>query len=315
MTRHLFILNPAAGTKNRTEKLKEAIGALKLTDEYDIYTTNGVRAAENEVCRYLKEHSEDFVRIYACGGDGTLSEVANGVYRSESKSCAIAVVPVGSGNDFIKSLDIPAERFLNLRELVNGQTVDVDLLLARDAVGDERVSLNIISAGFDAAVAHGQERIKKWPLVSGKAAYNISLVKSVFTKTKHYFVLNVDGKRFGDSAGPYLFAIAANGKYYGGGFKASPYSDISDGFMEFIRIDTVSPIKLLSLVSRFREGRHIDEFKDIVVSTRCKSMQFVSDKPIDINLDGEIYPMKNPKIKILEKAVKMILPSSLVTQD
>ena len=308
MTRHLFVLNPAAGTKDRTEKLKAAIQRLKIEGEWDIFVTDGVRAAENEVCRYLGEHSGDFVRIYACGGDGTLSEVTNGVYRSQSKDCAVAVVPIGSGNDFIKSLDIPAEEFLNLQALVNGETIDIDLLLATDAENVERVSLNIISAGFDAAVCKGQEKIKKWPLVSGKTAYNVSLVKSVFSKTKHYFVLKVDGQRFGDSAGPYLFAIAANGRYYGGGYKASPYSDISDGFMEFIRIDTVSPVKLLSLVGKFREGRHIDEFKTICTSKQCKSMQFVSDKPIDINLDGEIVPMKNPTIKILKHAMKIILP-------
>lgn len=308
MTRHFFVLNPAAGTKDRTEKLKEAIKRLKIDGICDIFVTDGVRAAENEVCRYLGEHKDEFVRIYACGGDGTLSEVTNGVYRSGSKNCAVAVVPIGSGNDFVKSLDIPVEAFLDFQNLIDGETIDIDLLVARDATNTERASLNIISAGFDAAVAHGQEKIKKWPMVSGKAAYNISLVKSVFTKTKHYFVLNVDGQRFGDSAGPYLFAIAANGKYYGGGFKASPYSDISDGMMEFIRIDTVSPVKLLSLVGRFREGRHIDEFKDIVATKQCKSMQFVSDKPIDINLDGEIYPMKNPTIRIVEKAMKIILP-------
>lgn len=308
MIRHLFVLNPAAGTKDRTEKLKEAIKRLKIDGICDIFVTDGVRAAENEVCRYLGEHKDEFVRIYACGGDGTLSEVTNGVYRSGSKNCAVAVVPIGSGNDFVKSLDIPVEAFLNLQNLIDGETIDIDLLVARDATNTERASLNIISAGFDAAVAHGQEKIKKWPMVSGKAAYNISLVKSVFTKTKHYFVLNVDGQRFGDSAGPYLFAIAANGKYYGGGFKASPYSNISDGIMEFIRIDTVSPVKLLSLVGKFREGRHIDEFKDIVATKQCKSMQFVSDKPIDINLDGEIYPMKNPTIRIVEKAMKIILP-------
>jgi diacylglycerol kinase family enzyme len=194
--------------------------------------------------------------------------------------------------------------------LVDGETIDIDLLVAKDAENNERASLNIISAGFDAAVCKGQERVKKLPLVSGKSAYNISLVKSVFTKTKHYFVLKVDGQRFGDSAGPYLFAIAANGKYYGGGFKASPYSDISDGVMEFIRIDTVSPVKLLSLVGKFREGRHIEELKDIVATKQCKSMQFVSDKPIDINLDGEIVPMKNPTIRILHHATKIILPKN-----
>ena len=310
MTRHLFVLNPAAGTKDRTENLTEAIKRLKLKEPYDIFITDGVRAAENGVCRYLSEHKDDFVRVYACGGDGTLSEVVNGAFRSGGKNYAVAVVPIGSGNDFVKSLGVPAECFLDLQALIKGDAVDVDLLLAKDADNDERVSLNIISAGFDAAVCKGQEKVKKWPLVNGKTAYNISLVKSVFTKTKHYFVLKVDGQRFGDSAGPYLFAIAANGKYYGGGFKASPYSDISDGVMEFIRIDTVSPVKLLSLVGKFREGRHIDELKDIVATKQCKTMQFVSDKPIDINLDGEIVPMKNPIIRILEKAIKIILPKN-----
>jgi diacylglycerol kinase family enzyme len=61
-------------------------------------------------------------------------------------------------------------------------------------------------------------------------------------------------------------------------------------------------------VGKFREGRHIDEFKDIVATKRCKTMQFVSDKPIDINLDGEIVPMKNPTIRIIDRAIKIILP-------
>lgn len=308
MKRHLFILNPAAGTKNRTEKIKTVIEKLKLKEPYDIFITNGERAAENEAERYLREYTEDFVQVYACGGDGTLSEVANGVYRSGNKNCAIGVVPVGSGNDFVKSLDIPAEHFRNLKGLVKGEAVDVDLLLAKDTEGNERVSLNIISAGFDAAVANGQEKFKKLPLVSGSMAYNLSLVKCVFTDTKNYFALKVDGERFGKSEGPYLFAIAANGRYYGGGFKASPYSDISDGMLDFVRIKTVSKMKLLSLVGLFREGRHIDEYKDICSYTRCKTMQFLSEKLIDLNLDGEIYPMKNPIIKILPKAVKLVLP-------
>ena len=308
MNRHLFILNPAAGKKNRTERLRAVIEKLKLQDPYDIYITDGKYAAEKETERYLREHSEDFVRVYACGGDGTLSEVANGIYKSGSQSCALAVVPVGSGNDFVKSLDIPPEQFRNINALVCGDIVETDLLLAKDADEYERVSLNIISAGFDAAVAFGQEKFKKLPFVSGSMAYNLSLVKCVFTDTKNYFSLLVDGEKYGKSEGPFLFAIAANGKYYGGGFKASPYSDISDGMLDFIRIKTVSKTKLLSLVGKFREGRHIDEYKDITSYTRCKSMQFVSESPINVNVDGEVAVMKNPIIKILPKAIKLVIP-------
>ena len=309
MNRHLFILNPAAGKKDRTEKLRALIEKLRINEPYDIFVTDSVGSAEATTENYLKNHLQECVRVYSCGGDGTLSEVANGVYRSAHTDCAIAIVPVGSGNDFVKSLDIPAENFKSLRALLKGTTVEVDLLLARDEDGVERVSLNIISAGFDAAVANGQKRFKKLPLVSGSMAYNISLVKSVFTDTKNYFNLLVDGEPFGDSDGPYLFAIAANGRYYGGGFKASPYSDISDGKLDFIRINTVSKLKLLSLVGKFREGRHIDEYKDITSYTSCESMQFVSESLIDLNLDGEIIPMKNPTISVLPKAITLLLPN------
>lgn len=308
MTRHLFILNPVAGTKDRTKKLKIIIEKLGIIDAYDIFVTDSKGSGESEVERYLNEHKDDFVRIYSCGGDGTLAEVANGVYRSGNENCAIAVVPVGSGNDFVKSLDIKAEKFRSLRGLIDGEIIDVDLLLATDEEKNQRVSLNIISAGFDAAVANGQENFKNLPLVSGGMAYNLSLVKCVFTDTKNYFSLFVDGEPFGESDGPYLFAIAANGRYYGGGFKASPYSDISDGVLDFIRIKTVPKLKLLSLVGKFRAGRHIDEFKDICSYTHCKTMQFVSENPINLNLDGDIYPMKNPTIEILQKRIKLILP-------
>ena len=131
MNRHLFILNPAAGTKNRTERIRSVIEALDIEEPYDIYVTDGKYAAEKETERYLREHSSDFVRVYACGGDGTLSEVANGVYRSGNTNCAIAVVPVGSGNDFVKSLDIPPARFRDIKGLLCGDIVETDLLLAR----------------------------------------------------------------------------------------------------------------------------------------------------------------------------------------
>ena len=139
-------------------------------------------------------------------------------------------------------------------------------------------------------------------------AYNVSLLKCFFTNTKNYFSLFIDGVPCESNGSPCLFAIAANGRYYGGGYKASPYSEISDGTLEFIRIKTVPKLKMLTLIGKFRAGRHIDEFGEICTYTPCRSMQFVSENPIDITLDGDIYPMKNPTIKILHKRIKLILP-------
>ncbi len=309
MTRHLFILNPAAGRQDKTESLSRLIESVMLSEPYDVFVTKAAFDAEKESERYLNEHKDDFVRVYACGGDGTISEVANGVFASGHENCAIGIVPVGSGNDFVKCFEGQGDRFTNIRALTKGEIIDVDLLKVSDDNGQCRVSLNIISAGFDAAVAKGQQKFKKLPFVNGSAAYNMSLVKCLFSSLKNYFTVFVDGEPFGNEKnGPYLFTIAANGKYYGGGFKAAPFSDIRDGLLDLIRIDTVSRLKFLNLVGKFRKGKYICENEDIVSFTRCKQMQIVSEKLIDLNLDGEIYPMKNPKVEILPKIINLIMP-------
>lgn len=311
MKKHLFILNPAAGRKDITEKLKKIIEKIGISEKYDIFVTDSKGAAEEEACRYLSESDDVFTNVYACGGDGTLSEVANGIYRSGNKNCALGIVPVGSGNDFVKSFDIPADKFRDIKSLVEGEVAEIDALLAHDSNGLKRISLNIISAGFDAAVAKGQQAFKKIPFVNGSMAYNMSLVKSLFSGLKNYFTVLADGERFGRTGdGPYLFTIAANGRYYGGGFKASPYSDLNDGLLDLIRIDTVSRPKFIGLVGKFRKGEYIEGNEDIVNYKQCKKMQIISEKLIDLNLDGEIVPMKNPIVEIIPKAMKLILPKA-----
>ncbi|MBQ9848550.1 MAG: YegS/Rv2252/BmrU family lipid kinase [Clostridia bacterium] len=309
--RHLFILNPAAGRRDITEAIKTAIGKLKISEPYDVFVTDAPRSAEKETERYIRAHCKDYVCVYACGGDGTLSEVVNGIYRSGSRNCAFGVVPVGSGNDFVKSFEIPAERFRDLRLQLRGERIDIDILVAKEiSTKKERVSLNIISAGYDAAVAKGQEKFKKLPLVSGSAAYKLSLVKCLFSSMKSYFTVLADDEPFGKTGdGPYLFTIAANGRYYGGGFKASPYSDLCDGYLDLIKIDSISRARFLKLVGKFRAGEYFEGNEDILAYKKCKKMQIVSDSPVDLNLDGEIHKMRNPVVAVKPRAITMILPA------
>ncbi len=310
MIRHLFILNPAAGRRDQTEALRKMIYELELSDPFDVFVTDSAGAAEREVCRYLREHADDFTRVYACGGDGTLSETANGIYFSGSKSCTLGVVPVGSGNDFVRSLNVPIETLRDLRTVTESESVPVDLLLATDADGKERVSLNIVSAGYDAAVAKKQCKFKKLPGVSGSMAYKISLVSCLFTGRRNNFNVYADGEIFeADKKGPFLFALAANGKYYGGGFKASPYSDMRDGVLELIRVDSIALPKFLTLVGKFKKGDYIEKNRDIVSYAQCKEMQITASELIDLNLDGEIHPMHDPVVKILPNALNMVLPT------
>ena len=311
MTRLLFIINPTAGKKDRTEELTAEITSLSLGErgrDYDILVTEAPKDATKKTLDYIAAHEEDFIKIYACGGDGTLCEVAEGVYRSGSKKVAVGVLPLGSGNDFVKAFDKPTEVFRSIKNQANGRYKSIDVLSITDKNGEDRISLNIVSAGFDAAVCKGMDKFKKWPLVSGSLAYKLSLVQCVFTKRKNHFDLKLDGNKVGDKKDPYLFAIAANGRYYGGGFKASPYSVLEDGLLDFVRIDSVSLFKFFSLVGKFRAGKHIDEMKDLVLYEKGTVLEIISENEVDINVDGEIIPMKDPVISLVPKAINIIIP-------
>ena len=309
MALHLFIINPKAGSKDRYAKLSEIIKNLSVEGEVFIERTEYRGHATEIVLDYLSRSSE-FLRIYSCGGDGTLSEVVSGVHAAENKNCAIGVVPIGSGNDFIKNFsDYKKDDFLSLSNMCEGDCHSVDVIEVSDEY-KTAVSINIVSAGFDAAAAKGMSKYKRIPLIR-KIAYELSLVECIFTKRKHRFKLIADGVEVEDGTQDYLFALAANGNYYGGGYKASPLSDLSDGFLDFIRIKTVGIMQFLKLVGIYRKGEHLS-IKDIVSWQRCRTLQIQRDSYIDMNLDGEIIPMKNPTIKIIDDAVKVILPTKKV---
>lgn len=311
--KHLFIINPVAGKKDRTEVISSAIKRV-LPDEAsrEIRVTTCPSDATEIAREYiLGAADDDFVRVYACGGDGTLSEVVLGIYRAGRSNCALGVIPIGSGNDFIKYYDeIPAEKFRSLADMVAGRTEEIDLLRVADCDGgNERVSINIVSAGFDAAVAKGMVSYKRLPMVNGSAAYNLSLCKCLVNERKHVYHVVADGEDLEDPKQGYLFVIAANGRYYGGGFKAAPISNIQDGFLDLIRICSVSISKFIGLVGKFRQGEHIEKLKEYTSHSLCKHIRIEAENPVEVNVDGEICEMKNPEISIVPRAVKLILPA------
>lgn len=302
--KHVFIINPMAGKKDRTDVVSAAIGRLTDTDKY-IEITSFPGDATEIVKRYRRDH-EGHLRFYACGGDGTLNEVVSGVYGLDD--AAVGAVPIGSGNDFVKYFeDIPEKKFRNLEEMVCGSEHSCDLLKIEDENGLEKISINIVSAGFDSAVAAGMTKYKALPFIKGKGAYNLSLMACLITKMKHYISLEADGVKIDE--GPYLFALCANGRFYGGGYKGSPISQIDDGKMDFIRIDTVSRLKFLKLVGIYKRGEHLEKLQEILRYQESEAVKFSADKDIDFNIDGEIVKMKNPTVKVIKSAIKIIIPS------
>lgn len=302
--RHLVILNPAAGKRDSTTALAtEAEKAFaQAGEEYTVELTQYPGHAR-EIAKKAAQTGEE-ITIYACGGDGTISEAAQALYNAPNVT--LAPVPVGTGNDFARTVSgDSADSHYTLTELVTtGETVKADMLLAGG-----KVAINIVSVGLDAAIAKDVARYKRIPFINGAMAYNLSTAINFFTNLKYRMSFEIDEKPV--AARDYVFAIAANGRYYGGGFKAAPIADIQDGLIDFICIPVRSRIKLLPMIENYRKGTHLKKYEFIQL-IRCKKVKIISDKPVDLNCDGEIEETENPTIEVIPNGMKLLIPSRFV---
>ncbi len=296
---HLFILNKNAGKTKRYEILSrqlEKLGGVEIR-----FTEHKGHATE--IAEEFVRNADDFVTVYACGGDGTINEVLNGVYRYEN--CAVAPIPVGSGNDFVRSFCDDSDRFLNLEDMMNGEIVEVDLLKCND-----KISGNSVTVGYDCAVAKNVDKFKHIKLISSGFAYKLSIFYCLLTKRKHYFRTLTDGREVRRDK-PCLLSVCAKGKYYGGGIKCAPLADNSDGMIDFMYIPTIGVLKFVSLLPSFVKGKHIDNPKmSFVRHEKVSTVEYIGTEPFEIGIDGEIFTVDRAKIEVLKKAQKIVIPKN-----
>ena len=115
----------------------------------------------------------------------------------------------------------------------------------------------------------------------------------------------IDGKTV--PAADYVFAIAANGRFYGGGFHAAPLADIQDGLIDFICIPARPRIRLLPMISRYQKGEHLERY-DFIKLIRCKKIKYISDAPVELNCDGEVADSVNPVVEVIPNGMKLLVP-------
>ena len=205
--KHIFIVNPAAGKSDRTAEYRKMIEAAFAPRglSYELLVS-GAPGECRTLARQAAQSGEE-VRLYACGGDGTLNEVVNGVVGYDN--AAVTHFPGGSGNDTIKIFDDPAA-FTSIERLLDAEEARFDLIRCNDSY-----ALNVLSIGFDARVGTDIARFKRLPLVSGKGAYILSIFSNMLHGlTADYTVTLDSGEVF---SGRKTMICVCNGRWYGGG--------------------------------------------------------------------------------------------------
>lgn len=296
--KHIFVINPVAGKGKAAAaiipKIKQVCAESGV--DYELYLTT--KAGDGiDYVRKMAQTGEQ-IRFYACGGDGTLYEIVNGAYGCENAQ--VAVVPLGSGNDFIRLFGT-IDDFLVLNNQINGVPVELDVIKC----GDE-IAINQCSMGLDAEVCAKQASFKKLPLMTGEGAYVASSLYGLMRKVSNVFTVSIDGGE--PQTKTCLFCVAANSRWYGGGFMAAPNAFPDDGMLDLMVVEkTISRLKLVTLLNDYKAGKHLDwPFTHMV---RGKKMTIHCDTPAAVNVDGECHYVKDCTFEIVEKGITFVVPA------
>ena len=299
MIHHLFIINPAAGSYNRTEEASEVIHkicrARKLSYEIRVSTAPG------ECARIAREAAQTGreLRIYACGGDGTLNEVMSGVVGYPN--AAITVYSGGSGNDFVKLFDDP-KAFFDLHRLMDAEEATFDLIKC-----NESYALNICSVGLDARIGTDVSNYKRIPLLSGFRAYAASTVVNVVKGISEHYVVEANGETIDQE---YTMICVCNGRYYGGGFNPVPTADPSDGKLDVLLVEKVSRLQVPTVIGRYKQGRYA-ELPHLVRHLQTDSITIRCDRPTPVNVDGELLTATEVTMSVAPEKIRFFYPKGL----
>ena len=268
--KYVFIINSKAGKSELKEDLIEQLKKYDNKMEYEICNTKSREETISFIKEYCPKTDED-VTFYACGGDGTLNAVVNGAIGF--KNAIVACYPCGSGNDFVKIYG-GKDKFLNLDNCINGEEIKIDVMKVND-----KYSVNVTNFGFEAAVCDIANKSRRKKLIGGKNSYTTGIILSILTARKTMCKIVADGEILAEKK--ILLGGVANGQYVGGAYKCAPYSDNEDGLLEVHAIKPISLIKFISLIGKYKEGKHLDDpkLKKIIKYKRAKNVVIDATAP------------------------------------
>ena len=298
--KHLFIINPAAGSHNQTESYRKKIAEVceKRGLDYSI-RVSGAPGRCRKIAREAAETGKEY-RLYACGGDGTLNEVVSGA--AGFPNVAVTVFSGGSGNDFARMFSEP-EAFKDLERLLDAEETEFDLIKCNDDY-----SLNICSVGLDARIGHDVANYKRIPLLSGFRAYAVSTVVNVVKGIHEHYIVEVDGERID---GRFTLICACNGRFYGGGFCPVPQADPTDGKLEVLLVRDVSRLKVAQVVGAYKNGKYAD-LPNLIRHITTDKIKIICDKETGINLDGEKRDATEIEMSVAKEKLRFFIPKGVV---
>jgi YegS/Rv2252/BmrU family lipid kinase len=242
--------------------------------------------------------------LVVVGGDGSVYEVANGLTGIDDPP-DVAIVPRGTGWDFVRTFDIPRDVERAVAVALDGETRTIDLVRASyrawDGAEASAVFANVGSAGMSGAIAKRANETTK--ALGGKASY-LWATFAVFSRWEAAEVeLSVDAER---RAGRMFDVVVANGRFFGGGMQICPEAEPDDGLLDVVTIGDVTKRDLVQTMPKIYRGTHLPHPKAELL--RGATVSVASDTPIPFQLDGEQPGTTPVRFDVVPAALRIRVP-------
>lgn len=294
----ILIANPISGKGKAKTVAEQAFATLTTAERTgEIKLTTGTGDAK----RFAQAAVSNGIRwVIACGGDGTVHEIVNGI--ATVPDVTLSIIPCGRGNDLASAVGIPRKPQHAIETLLTGKTKHIDLGHVRSEKESEHYFSTITTCGYDTEVSR-RAAARTTPF-SGTASYIYAAVATLF-EYKCPFV-RIEGD-FGTHEGPLLLAATGSTKSYGGGFKIVPNAHYDDGLFDVCLIRPVSSFTVLRLMVTLFWGGHVSHPAVEIHQTR--SLKIETDPPVMLYADGEPMCETPATIEIIKHGLNILVPS------
>lgn len=302
--KYILIINGREDKKTMRAIIdRQLIEFKEANNSYDIesYTTTGEGDATRYVRVYCDLHPLDHVCFIACGGDGTINEVASGMVGYENK--LLAVLAYGTGNDFVKYY--PNCDFKNLSTIFRSESTLIDIIKIND-----NYSINVCDFGFDSIVGSTANVLASKGIAN---PYRWGIVKALLTGRFNHISVTADDEKLGRRR--LLLCTLSNNSHVGGEFLCAPYAKNDDGLIEVCYVRPMALLHFLKLMPKYKAGKHLDGQSRKFIYRQAKHIVVKSESLIELCLDGEMLPGTYFDITIIPKTIRLVVPKIIENQD
>ena len=295
-----LIVNPASGTDRAPALLPVIVARLRtLVRDLDITVTTNAEDATRAATRAMEDRAD---AIYVAGGDGTLNAALRGLFATGPGPCTtpVGVIPLGTGNDFAKALDLGEDPIAALERLLETRTMGVDI-----GTLNGRPFVNTSAGGFVADVSQTvTEGLKD---VTGKLAYLIGGARALLGSEpfRTRLTLPRDAQRTGEEwSGEVelqMFAVC-NAPFIGGGYPIAPAALIDDGVLDVVLVKQMPMVEFIFVLQSIAAGQHLEDER--VQHFRASSFDLEFDRVVRVNTDGELLESPECHYRVQPRSVQ-----------